>query len=210
MALRSLELWGRAMTESATGTTRRTSPPAGGAGEEGPVSKTEDRLDRATPPDGNGSVADRGARHDGTRARAAARGLRAHGRHEPVRRAEGDRRPRPVQVVDQAGRADRHGAQGAVLQRADLLVPRADHPGVDPEDPPERHHERADPADAAAAQLRRADRRARVGHRQSSATSPGPTSSRSPTPSSSTCATSSTSTSPGCRSPSTTGCSRGS
>ena len=97
-------------------------------------------------------------------AHVALGGLRPHGSDEPLRRAQGDRRPRSVQVVDRACKADRHGAQGAVLQRADLLVPRADHSGLDPEDPPGGHHQRVDQQDATAARLRRADRGARPLH----------------------------------------------
>ena len=70
------------------------------------MSKTEDRLDgrprRQTPT----APARTGGRRrtPRTAAPAAAGGLRPDGGHEPLRRAQGHRRPGPLQVVDQAGR----------------------------------------------------------------------------------------------------------
>ena len=95
---------------------------------------------------------------------AAAGGLRPDGGDEPLHQAQGHHRPGPHEVVDQAGDAHRHGAQGGVVQCAHLLVPRPDHSGVDPQDPPGGHHQRADQQDAAVAQLRGVDRRAGAVH----------------------------------------------
>ena len=91
MALRSLELWARAMAESRQGP-RQAAEQAGGG--RCPMSKTEDRLDGEAAGDGGRRATagrDRGGGHRGaTCARLPAGGLRPHGGHEPLRGAQGD------------------------------------------------------------------------------------------------------------------------
>ena len=128
-----------------------------------PVSKTEDRLDRRRRRTGHGNGRDRGDRprrnrRAGCRLAAyvpmgvtSAATPRRRRPSTPTAPSRGSSGPTPIVMA--------HKVQFFSALIFSFLGP--DHPGVDPQDPPERHHERADPADAAAAQLRRVDRRAR-------------------------------------------------
>ena len=119
MALRSLELWAQAMAESRQGPRRSRTTGRHAHREGDPVSKTEDRL--------AGTADDAGRRQRPASPRTVDTGeetrrlpLAAYvpmGVTSRYAKPEGDDRPGPLQVVDQAGGAHRHGAQGAVVQR---------------------------------------------------------------------------------------------
>ncbi len=144
MALRSLELWGRAMAASREGPEGRPTRREGAAR---PMSKTEDRLDPAATAGraGNGNGDAGGSRTDGRRADCR---WRPTSRWAPLSRYEA---PKATVDPDRSKSWIKRAAPIVMAHKLqlfsalDLLVPRPDHPGVDPQDPPERHHELADP-----------------------------------------------------------------
>ena len=212
MALRSLELWGRRHDRVPPGPRPAADESAGRATPEEKVREQDRGQARpARPPDGRRQRRDRRHRHDGTGARgcrwrptcpwvsrAATPSPRPPSTRTAPSRGSSGRRPIVMAHKVQFFSALIFSFLGLIIQ---VWIPKILQNGIT---------NSLILHDAAAAQLRGADRRAGVCSRGSSATSRAPTSSRWPTPSSSTCATSSTSTSPGCRSRSTTGCSRGS
>ena len=121
--------------------------------------------------------------------------LRADGGHERLQAAQGRRRPRHDQVVDQARLPDRQVAQGPLPRRPHPVLPGSGPPVADPPAPERRHRQLAGrPPHGSPAFLRLLDSGPGRHRRPSPAISHARRCSKWRTTSSTTCATPSTST----------------